>query len=327
VTYNWTYSGTGGTINNGTTNSITLDLSGIATSGTLSVTATNACGTSSASTAAITVNSGTPQPGAFTASSATVCQGQSGVVYTVPNVAGTTYSWSYTGSDVIINGNTNSINIDFGMAATSGTLSVVANNGSGASTPRTMAITVNQVATQPSAISGPSTVSAGQTSIVYAVSNQSGVTFNWTYTGSGVTIVAGQGTNFITVDFGTAATSGNLRVTATGGACGGSSLPTILTVNVLPPLSVDGNEGVSYSLNVYPNPATSFATVEMNVKNAGKVDLGVYDLLGTEVKVLLKNEMLLSDTYTFSIDDLAYGVYLVKAKSGDETKVVKLIKH
>ena len=80
-------------------------------------------------------------------------------------------------------------------------------------------------------------------------------------------------------------------------------------------------------MNVYPNPATSYATVELNVKTSGKVDLGVYDLMGKEVKVLLKNEALTSDTYSFSIDDLAYGIYLVKAKSGEETKVVKLIKY
>jgi hypothetical protein len=57
VTYNWSYSGTGATIN-GTGNSVTVDFSAIATSGTLSVTATatNSCGTSTAQTQAITVN-------------------------------------------------------------------------------------------------------------------------------------------------------------------------------------------------------------------------------------------------------------------------------
>lgn len=45
VTYNWSYSGTGHTIN-GSGNSITIDFNAAATGGTLSVTATNACGTS-----------------------------------------------------------------------------------------------------------------------------------------------------------------------------------------------------------------------------------------------------------------------------------------
>jgi len=54
VTYNWTYSGTGHTIN-GSGNSVTVDFSSSATSGTLSVTATNACGTSSSRSVDITV--------------------------------------------------------------------------------------------------------------------------------------------------------------------------------------------------------------------------------------------------------------------------------
>ncbi len=54
VTYNWSYSGTGHTIN-GTGNSVTVDFDGTATGGTLSVTATNACGTSPARTVNISV--------------------------------------------------------------------------------------------------------------------------------------------------------------------------------------------------------------------------------------------------------------------------------
>lgn len=53
VTYTWTYSGTGATIN-GTGNSVSIDFSSGATGGTLSVTATNNCGTSAATTMAIT---------------------------------------------------------------------------------------------------------------------------------------------------------------------------------------------------------------------------------------------------------------------------------
>lgn len=56
VTYNWSYSGTGQTIN-GSGNSVTVDFNTSATGGTLSVTATNACGTSPARTVDITVRS------------------------------------------------------------------------------------------------------------------------------------------------------------------------------------------------------------------------------------------------------------------------------
>src|ERR1700757_120148 len=55
VTYNWTYSGAGATIN-GTGNSVSIDFSSSATSGTLSVTATNNCGTSAATSMSITAS-------------------------------------------------------------------------------------------------------------------------------------------------------------------------------------------------------------------------------------------------------------------------------
>ena len=54
VTYSWSYSGTGQTII-GSGNSVTVDFSMAATGGTLSVTATNACGTSPARSVSITV--------------------------------------------------------------------------------------------------------------------------------------------------------------------------------------------------------------------------------------------------------------------------------
>jgi hypothetical protein len=54
VTYSWSYSGTGATFN-GSGNSVTLDFSSSATSGTLSVTATNNCGTSAATSLAISM--------------------------------------------------------------------------------------------------------------------------------------------------------------------------------------------------------------------------------------------------------------------------------
>ncbi len=54
VTYNWSYTGSGHTIN-GTGNSVTVDFNSVATSGTLSVTATNACGTSPARSVDITI--------------------------------------------------------------------------------------------------------------------------------------------------------------------------------------------------------------------------------------------------------------------------------
>lgn len=76
-----------------------------------------------------------------------VCQGDMNQIYTVPNEPGVIYNWSYTGSDVTINGSGNSVSIDFGLAATSGDLSVTATNACGTSSPRSISIAVNTLPT------------------------------------------------------------------------------------------------------------------------------------------------------------------------------------
>jgi hypothetical protein len=83
------------------------------------------------------------RPGNFTTAPLTVCQGTSGIAYTVPNVPGYTYNWSYSGTGCTINGTGSSVTCDFSPSATGGTLSVTATNSCGTSTPRSISITVN----------------------------------------------------------------------------------------------------------------------------------------------------------------------------------------
>ncbi len=113
----------------------------VSTSGTYSVLVSN--GTCAGNSAPVNIVILTAnQPGAFTTSSTSVAQGQNGVVYTVPNVAGNTYAWSYSGTGATINGTGNSITIDFSGSATDGTLSVTATNACGTSIATTIAVTV-----------------------------------------------------------------------------------------------------------------------------------------------------------------------------------------
>ena len=81
-------------------------------------------------------------PSNFTSAPTPVCQGSGGYVYTVTNVPGNTYNWSYSGTGHTINGTGNSVTIDFNATATSGSLSVTATNSCGISGPRTVNITV-----------------------------------------------------------------------------------------------------------------------------------------------------------------------------------------
>jgi len=85
-------------------------------------------------------------PGDFINPIDNVCEESYAVPYTVPQVAGLTYNWIYTGSGVNVNGsspvNQNSIILDFPYGATSGSLGVYTTSGAGVSPTRWLPITV-----------------------------------------------------------------------------------------------------------------------------------------------------------------------------------------
>ncbi len=232
VNYIWSYSGTGAMIN-GSTNSITIDFGITATSGILGVIATTGCDTSATQSIAITVNPLPSQPGAFIQSSPSVCGGQTGVIYTVPNDPTVTFNWNYTGSGSTINITANSVTVNFNASAVGGTLSVTSSNSCGTSAARTMDITVKPLPSQPGNFTVSTTpVCAGQNGIMYTVPEDTGITYNWAYSGTN-TIISGIG-NSIALNFANNATSGSLSVSTTN-SCGTSPARTFsITVNALP---------------------------------------------------------------------------------------------
>jgi hypothetical protein len=88
-------------------------------------------------------------PTSFTTSNNVVSSSQANVLYvinTVPNAIN--YSWSYSGLDATLTNTTfatNSTSVSYGANATSGNLSVVANNACGSSSALSLPITVNGV--------------------------------------------------------------------------------------------------------------------------------------------------------------------------------------
>jgi|GEM_PF-2440597 len=203
-----------------------------AVTGTLIVSAKNAGGSGPDRSTPVTVQATPAMPGNFTAASDTVCQGQTGVIYTVPNVPGVSYIWSYTGSGATISGAGNSVTADYGSPAAGGTLEVRAGNGCGTSAARSIAVTVNALPAQPGNFTASSAgVCAGQNGVIYTVPNVAGTTYSWAYSGAGVTI-NGSGSS-VTADFSSAATGGTLSVTAAN-SCGTAARSREITVTVNP---------------------------------------------------------------------------------------------
>ncbi|MBS1497204.1 MAG: hypothetical protein JSU03_04010 [Bacteroidetes bacterium] len=159
------------------------------------------------------------QPGTISGGTS-VCQGSS-QSYTITPVGGITYNWNTPAGWVLNSGQgTNTVNYTTGSS--SGTVSVVASNGSCSSTARTLSVSINPVPAQPSAISGAVAVCSGSIQ-TYSVTNVAGVSYTWNIP-TGWVINSGQGTN--TISYTVGSSGGTVQVTPSN-ACGNGTASTL----------------------------------------------------------------------------------------------------
>jgi PKD-like domain/Secretion system C-terminal sorting domain/Ser-Thr-rich glycosyl-phosphatidyl-inositol-anchored membrane family len=209
----------------GSSTSTSISTTSNTTGGYITVTANNACGSSTTQGVSVNVNLVPSQPGAITGNT-TICSGTLNT-YQVSSVSGaTSYTWTlpsgWTGTSA-----TNAINAT--SSTNSGNITVTANNSCGASTSQTIAINVNTVPTQPGTISGNQTICSGSTN-TYTISAVSGASsYSWTLP-SGWS--GASSTTSITAQANT--TSGNVSVVANN-TCGASVARTYSVTVVTPP--------------------------------------------------------------------------------------------
>lgn len=169
-----------------------------------------------------------------------VCQGQSGVTYTIPVISNaTSYLWTlpsgFTGTST-----TNSITVDYASNAVSGDITVCGVNTSGNGTASTLSVTVNSVLGAAGTITGTATVCQGDT-VTYSVPDISGASaYLWTLP-TGATGLSTSST--ITVNYGLSAVSGDVTVKGTN-SCGDGGISTLnIVVNAKPATPVISNSG------------------------------------------------------------------------------------
>jgi hypothetical protein len=224
TSYFWTLpTGVTGT---STTNTINVNFAISFVSGSIEVYGENDCGIGSKSTLAVTVR---PKPAAAGAisGSAAVCQGQTGVTYTVPEIANATaYVWTLpagaTGAS-----ETNSIVVDFGASFSADAIEVYGKNACYNGTANSIVISVSQIPASAGAISGLTTVCLNQNLVVYNVPTIANASsYIWTLP-NGAT---GTSTSkIITVNFGPTAVSGAISVKGFS-SCEGAPSSTDITV-------------------------------------------------------------------------------------------------
>ncbi len=237
--YDWVLPA-GATINSGSgTESISVNFAPSATSGTITVTPQNACGNGGMSTLSITVNPLPDDPTPISGLS-TVCQGQTGVIYSVSPIANAlSYTWQVPPGANIVANNNNTITIDFDNTASSGIISVFGVNACGNGNSEDLNITVNPLPGPAINLTGLMSVTncPATNSVIYTVDPVSNATgYNWLLP-SGATIISGNNTNSITVDYTFGASSGNIEVVGVN-SCGTGS-PAIINIMVDEPVSQD----------------------------------------------------------------------------------------
>lgn len=283
--YNW-YLGTG--VNgvtflsaNGTN---TMDVQFGTTSNStyvIRVDATNVCGTSAYRP--VLIRRATSVPSAISGLK-TACASTSDT-YTATAVAGATeYVWSISG-DASVTGNTNSVTVNFGPAWTGGTLCVASKVGCFTSATKCMAITTS--ATPLSTVLAGTFKACPNASLNFNVTATPGVaTYNWTVPAN-ASINSGQGTNAITVDFGSNYNNtGNICMTATS-ICGVVAAPKCKSVSpglpAVPATITGGTNGLCNQTMPFSTPmvagVTSYnwtapGTVNGNGNNAVTIDFG-----------------------------------------------------
>jgi len=265
--YGNTIAATPGTVTGSSPTPVTASLSGLITDTTyhFRCVGVNAQGTTYGSDLTFWTGCTLPSAPGTISGPTTICQGQTGIVYSVspiPNATG--YTWTVpTGATIISGSGTPSVTVNFSSSASSGNVTVTGTNICGSGPTGTLAVTVDLLPEAAGTITGTSSVCAGATGVTYSVpAITNAVTYIWTLP-AGASISGGSGTSTITVDFSSSASSGNITVYGNN-LCGNgtASPPFPVTISPLPedagPVSgpagvCQGETGIVYSIDPLPN--------------------------------------------------------------------------
>ena len=245
-TYAWTVSG--GTISSGVgTSIITVDW-GIAGIGSVSVMETNAEGCDTTVSIPVTIH---PKTDPDISGPITVCEFTGTHVYSTPNIPGNTYIWVVAGGNITAGSGTNSITVEWAEAG-AGTVEVSEFSPLGCDTTELLAITITSKPDPE--IAGPLEVCEFTGGDIFTTPVFPGNTYSWTV--SGGSIVAGAGTNSITVDWGTAG-PGSVSVTETNADGCDTTETHALTIHPKPDPDITGPDPVCAFTdgNLYTTPS------------------------------------------------------------------------
>lgn len=226
--YVWTPS-PGATITSGqNTTSVTVSYSSSASAGNISVYASNCMGGGTSSSLSVNLRPLPPAPGAINGNDV-ICPSSSEPFSITPVNGATGYVWSVPPGATITSGqNTSSVTVNFSSSPTPGNISVYPTVCSGDGPSISKAVNVRSVPGAPGQVIGNIVVCPGETNINYQVSPMDNVTgYTWSIP-LGATIVSGESTNSILVNFSEVVSAGSVSVS--GVNCAGNGPASNITL-------------------------------------------------------------------------------------------------
>jgi len=246
-------------------------------------------------TLTVTVNP-LPVSAGIISGTTTVCQGQSGLIYTVPTITNATnYIWTIP-SGATGASNTNNITINYGTTAISGSITVKGNNSCGNGVSSTLPITVNSLPSTPVITKNGNILSSNS-----ATANQ------W-YNQNGI-INGATNQNY------TPTVNGNYYVIVVLNGC--SSMPSN-TISV----TITGiYENIkSSNIDFYPNPFHN----ELTIISKGNIDNINYEILNAVGQVICKGKLM--DQTIVETSNFAGGIYIIKLENESNFEYIKIVK-
>ncbi|MBL0031909.1 MAG: T9SS type A sorting domain-containing protein [Bacteroidetes bacterium] len=315
TTYTWTSTGAISLITSSqnSVNSVAQFNFGPAfTSGTITITVSNSCGSYARS---FVVRSTPSQPGGMTGPSTALC-GVSGVTYSIGAVGtATSYTWTTTPEIAIqsVAPDGLSVVVDFLPSFTNtGTICVSANNGCGASTQRCFIVSARPATP---VVTGPTSVCKSQSAVGYSIPIiPTASSYTWSVTG-GATI-SPSGTSAL-VNYTTATSSSAIvRVNAING-CGASQPGTVIVnVNLFCRTAAEDSETMlSGEIKAYPNPTSGNVTVDFSSEIDTEVLLTVSDLTGKIVVSNIIEAIQGGNSKEIELNNLSKGIYMLNLRS------------
>jgi len=242
TSYNWTVSGSGNAITTGTATGTVTWATGFFGPADITVSATNACGTSGVVTTTVTI---TPTVGVPSAPSGltTICQGTASGTYTTTATNAISYTWLLTPSSAgSIAGTDKTGTVTWSPTFSGSAYISVIGIGCGTQTSSITTVTVTPTAGTPSAPSGITSRCQGSGTDTFTTSATNATSYTWSISGAG-NLISGTSTTG-TVTWGSTF-NGTAIISVYANGCGTSATATsAVTVTPAPDVTATSNSPV-----------------------------------------------------------------------------------